>query len=332
MPHAQLRLVEPMSPSDPGAMSTTLAQPLRNSELVTIGVALGGALVVVLLPIDGALAFGIGVAVALTFGANASAARIADPALKASLVGLGFGVELEVAARAGAHGFLATAVTLLCVVAGGVALGRWLRVGRRLSLLIAAGTAICGGSAIAAIAPVLRARASDVTIALSVVLLLNGIALLLFPALGSALDDGAFGTWCAIAIHDTSSVVVAASTRGEHALEIATATKLARALWIVPLGMVLARSARATVRVPYFLIGFVVAAAVAAWIDVAAPSLGGACDSLAAGARRLLAAAVWLVGLSVSRRALRRAGPRPLVLGATLWAVLAAVTLAWLST
>ena len=292
-----------------------------------------------------ALAAGIGVALAVGNPWPSRTRALAPRLLAASVVGLGAGMNLGVVGRVGRHGVAYTALGIAVALAVGTLLGRRLRVARDASLLVTVGTAICGGSAIAAVAPAVRAKDEDVSMALVAVFVLNGVALFAFPPVGHALRLGqdAFGLWCALAIHDTSSVVGAASQYGPQALEVATAAKLARALWIVPVTLALAtlraRAAgglrvegRAKIPLPWFIAGFVALAAVVTWV----PSLAVAGHAVSALAHRVLVVTLYLVGLGLSRSALRTLGVRPLLQGVGLWAImaggtLAAITLGWVS-
>ena len=185
----------------------------------------------------------LGMAFGLTFGAPmaATSRKASRNLLALTVVGLGAGMDLRVVARAGLDGLGYTVAGIAACLGLGAALMRLLRVERNTGLLISVGTAICGGSAIAAVAPSLRPRDHEVAVALATVFLLNALALFVFPAVGRALDldEARFGLWAALAIHDTSSVVGAAAAYGDHALEVATTVKLARALWIVPVGLAL---------------------------------------------------------------------------------------------
>jgi uncharacterized integral membrane protein (TIGR00698 family) len=279
-----------------------------------------------------------GVVVAVTLGNPwpARSRRLAHRMLTWSVVGLGAGMNLAVVARVGLHGLGYTALGIASALGLGTLLGRRLRVARDTSLLVTVGTAICGGSAIAAVAPAIHARDHEVSIALVTVFLLNAIALLVFPVIGHHLHLGqdAFGLWCALAIHDTSSVVGAAAHYGPRALEVATAAKLARALWIVPVTFAIAihraRTAPAAAAspikpvMPWFIAGFLAIAALVTLV----PALRGAGQLVSAGAHRLLAVTLFLMGLGLSRPALRALGVRPLVQAVALWAALAGMTLA----
>ncbi len=283
-----------------------------------------------------ALLAGVGVALTLGNPWPARSRALAHTMLTWSVVGLGAGMNLAVVGRVGLHGLGYTALGITTALLLGTLLGRLLRTARDTSLLVTVGTAICGGSAIAAVAPAIHAKDHDVSMALVTVFLLNAIALLVFPPIGHHLHLGqdAFGLWCALAIHDTSSVVGAAAHYGPRALEVATAAKLARALWIVPvtfaIAMHRARTAppetAATTRpaMPWFIAGFLAVAALVTFV----PALRGAGQLVSAGAHRLLAVTLFLMGLGLSRQALRALGVRPLVQAVVLWFVLAGTTLA----
>jgi uncharacterized integral membrane protein (TIGR00698 family) len=278
-----------------------------------------------------------GVLVALTVGNPypTQTSRIARVLLSASVIGLGAGMDLRVVAVVGLHGLGYTTLTIGLAIGLGLALGRALHIPRAVTVLISVGTAICGGSAIAAVAPVVAAGDEDTSLALVTVFLLN--ALVIFPLIGHAvgLAQTDFGLWAALAIHDTSSVVGAASRYGQQALAVATAAKLARALWIIPVTLVASRLARSSKeprdekdkpapRRPWFIAGFLAAAALATYV----PALTPIGQRIAEGAHYALGATLFLVGLGLTRPALKRLGARPLLLGVTLWIVLAGSTLA----
>ncbi len=270
-------------------------------------------------------------------GANARPERTASAAralLQISVVALGATMPLAQVARAGLDGLGVTLLSIIATLALGRWLGRALRVPADTALLVSGGTAICGGSAIAAIAGALRPRTHDVTISLATVFLLNGVALLVFPPIGHAfgLTQRQFGWWAALAIHDTSSVVGAGLAYGSAALAIATTVKLARALWIAPLTLGLAfrrrRHAPETglsrrAHFPWFILGFVVMAGMfALW-----PALSPAAPIIGFGAQRLLVLTLFFIGAGFTREALRAVGLRPLVLGTTLWVIVASTSL-----
>ena len=247
--------------------------------------------------------------------------------LQTSVVGLGFGVGISQVLREGQHSILYTMVGITLTLLAGAAIGKWLGVEARTSQLISFGTAICGGSAIAAMAPVIKARSEEVAVSLATVFMLNAVALLVFPAVGHffSLSPGAFGLWSALAIHDTSSVVGAASSFGPTALATATTVKLTRALWITPcvLAYALLRKSDQRATVPLFIIGFIAAAVVRSLL----PQYPGTWDGMAFAARRLLVVTLFLIGAGVSRETLKKVGFRPMVQGVTLWVIVSTVTL-----
>lgn len=213
-------------------------------------------------------------------------------------------------------------------------LRKFLKVNRDVSLLITVGTAICGGSAITTVAPVIRAKHQEVTVSLATVFLLNAVALVVFPAIGARLNlsQDQFGLWSALAIHDTSSVVGATLQYGPRALEVGTTVKLARALWIVPLTLVLGALYRPTdggtssarPKRPWFILGFLAAAALVTFF----PALRPAGAVLGTGAKRLLIVTLFLIGSGLTWGSLKSVGARPLVMGVILWLLTASVTLA----
>jgi uncharacterized integral membrane protein (TIGR00698 family) len=249
--------------------------------------------------------------------------------LQVSVVGLGFGMKLGEVIEAGRTGIVFTTISIIATLALGHALGRLLGINRRITHLIASGTAICGGSAIAAVAPVLEADEREVAVSLGVVFILNSIALFVFPWAGHlmSLSPHAFGLWCAVAIHDTSSVVGAAARYGGDALGVATTVKLARALWIVPLALGTALAVRrksARIAFPWFIVAFVGAALLASvW-----PRPHAAWTAISHAARTGLTLTLFLIGAGLSRDALRVVGFRPVVLGVVLWLIVLFTTLA----
>src|ERR1700686_4524933 len=253
-----------------------------------------------------------------------NAARIL---LQVSVVALGFGMNLHEVVRAGRSGFIYTALGILFSLIAGLAIGKFLGIGGNASYLITAGTAICGGSAIAAIGPILHADDEEMAVSLGTVFILNSIALLTFPPLGNAshLSESQFGLWAALAIHDTSSVVGAAAKYGAQALVVGTSVKLARALWIVPLALVTAavKHSKTRVPLPWFILFFCLAAVVNTYIPAFANF-----DGWAFSAGRLgLTATLFLIGTGISIATLKSVGWRPLLQGVLLWMMVAAVTL-----
>lgn len=258
----------------------------------------------------------------------ARAARAQKYLLQASVVGLGFGIQIGAVLKAGSTGLVVTAVTLAATIAFGLLLARWLAVERTTGQLIATGTAICGGSAIAAMGPVLGASGRVMSVALGCVFLLNAVALFVFPPIGRAVGLSAeqFGYWSAIAIHDTSSVVGAAARFSAESLAVAVPVKLARALWILPLVALAAwfekrRGARASV--PWFVFLFLGASVVASFVPAGAEIY----PWLVRAARAGLAVTLFLIGASLSKENLRSVGWRPLAMGVILWLAVSGVSL-----
>lgn len=271
-----------------------------------------------------------GISYALLFGQPAPqrVQRATKSLLQASVVGLGFGMNLRQVLSAGAHGFAYTALGIGFTLLLGRLLGRRLRVAANTSYLVSVGTAICGGSAIAAVGPIVGAAQEEMSVALGTVFLLNSLALLVFPPIGRALglSQAQFGLWAALAIHDTSSVVGAAVKYGAGALAVGTTVKLARALWIVPVSVATAarRRSGAKIRYPWFILFFALAAGAAS----ALPSLTFAWTSLSAAAKAGLTLTLFLIGTGISRATLAKVGPRPLAQGLALWLVVGTGTLA----
>src|ERR1700676_2332984 len=239
-----------------------------------------------------------------------SAARIL---LQVSVVALGFGMNLHEVVRAGRSGFIYTALGISFSLIAGLAIGKFLGIGGNASYLITAGTAICGGSAIAAIGPILHADDEEMAVSLGTVFILNSIALLTFPPLGHVLHltQSQFGLWAALAIHDTSSVVGAAAKYGAQALVVGTTVKLARALWIVPLALGIAgiKHNKAGVALPWFILFFCLAAVANTYL----PGMSGVTGVLYAAGRLGLTATLFLIGTGISRETLRQVGWRPML-------------------
>jgi len=274
-----------------------------------------------------ALIAGIAYGMTLQHPYHLDAQRLSRLLLQASVVALGFGIPLAEVMRVGRSGVLYTAGSIAVAVALGLALGRVLRVKDSPAYLITIGTAICGGSAIAAVGPIIRASDEDMAVSLGTVFLLNSVALVTFPSLGHAagLSQEQFGLWAALAIHDTSSVVGAAARYGAAALAVGTTVKLVRALWIVPVSVataVIAKS-RTRIRWPWF-IGLFCLAALA---NTCFPQFRGVFGELTRLGRIGLTVTLFLIGTGISRRTIREVGLRPLVQGILLWFVVAAGSL-----
>jgi uncharacterized integral membrane protein (TIGR00698 family) len=246
--------------------------------------------------------------------------KITNVLLQFSVVGLGFGMNINAAMSAGKQGFLFTILSIFCTLILGFFLGKWLDIEKKTSHLISCGTAICGGSAIAAIAPVIESNEKQTSVALGVIFILNSIALFLFPAIGHWLEmsQQQFGLWCAIAIHDTSSVVGAANKYGAEALQIATTVKLARALWIVPVALLTSfifKNKSARIKIPYFIGLFILAMLLNTYVlQVALIS-----PFLVTIAKIGLTLTLFLIGAGLNFTALKSVGFKPLFQGFLLW-------------
>jgi len=251
--------------------------------------------------------------------------------LQAAVVCLGFGMNLKEVVHAGATGFMYTAISITFALGLGVALGKLLQVGKTQSLLISFGTAICGGSAIAAMGPVLNANEEEMAVSLGTVFVLNSVALLLFPLIGHLINfsQAQFGLWSALAIHDTSSVVGASAKYGATALAVGTTVKLARALWIVPLAVATAmlKKSKAKVNWPWFILYFCIAAVLASYVPKYLPQTVGIFAALNKLGRSGLTVVLFLIGTGITRSTLREVGTRPLVQGVALWLVVASLSL-----
>jgi len=243
--------------------------------------------------------------------------------LQASIVGLGFGMNLHEVVQAGKTGFLYTALSITFAMLLGLGIGLLLKVQHIPSLLISVGTAICGGSAIAAVGPVVDAGEEEMAVSLGTVFVLNSIALFLFPVIGYALhmSQPQFGLWSALAIHDTSSVVGATAKYGPEALTIGTTIKLARALWIVPLAFAVAvlRKSKSSIKWPWFIVLFCLAAVASTYL----PSFGPLYPKLSTLGKSGLTVTLYLIGTGISKSTLKQVGVRPLLQGVLLWAIVA---------
>ena len=253
--------------------------------------------------------------------------------LQYSVVGLGFGMNLHESLASGKEGMTFTIISVIGTLAIGMLIGRkLLKVDRETSYLISSGTAICGGSAIAAVGPVIKAKPANMSVALAVVFVLNAIALFIFPSIGHWLElsQQQFGTWAAIAIHDTSSVVGAGAAYGEEALEVATTIKLTRALWIIPLALattLIFKSKDSKITIPWFILFFVIAILLNTFVLDSVPQVGTAVSGIA---RRFLTLTMFFIGASLSMDVLRAVGIRPLIQGVLLWIVISVGSLLYI--
>lgn len=247
--------------------------------------------------------------------------------LQYSIIGLGFGINLNTAIEAGSQGFLFTVSTIALVMIFGLLLAKILKIDKTIAQLISAGTAICGGSAIAAVAPILKANSKQTSVALGIVFVLNAVALFIFPEIGHFfnLSQNQFGIWSAIAIHDTSSVVGAASKYGNEALQIATTVKLARALWIIPLAFFISifTKSEGKIKIPYFIGFFVLAILAGTYL----PFLQNFNTIISEISRDTLKVALFLIGAGLSLQNLKNIGNKPLLLGIILWIFISSISL-----
>ena len=248
--------------------------------------------------------------------------------LQVSVVGLGFGMNVTSALKAGKECILFTIVSIIGTLVNGFFMGKFLKIEKKTSYLISAGTAICGGSAIAAISPVIKAEEKQISVALGTIFILNSAALFLFPFIGHQLNlsQSQFGMWCAIAIHDTSSVVGAASKYGPQALEIATTVKLARALWIIPVAFLstfIFKNKESKIKIPYFIGLFVLAMIANTYI----PFVQQYNHYLTNIAKAGLTLTLFLIGCGLNRKTISSVGFKPLIQGVILWVIIATAAL-----
>src|SRR5215472_5482176 len=264
----------------------------------------------------------------LTHPSHVESKRLAKFLLQASVVALGCGMNLHEVVHAGRSGFLYTAVSITAAMLLGLGLGYLIQVGKKPAFLISAGTAICGGSAIAAVGPIAEANEEEMAVALGTVFILNSVALFVFPLLGVmfGLSQEQFGLWSALAIHDTSSVIGAAARYGPTALTVATTIKLARALWIVPVSFVAAAVLKSKARIqwPWFILFF----CLAALLNTLLPVLHSVFGILNHLGKIGLTVTLFLIGTGLNKATLKNVGVRPLLQGLTLWIVVGAGTLA----
>ena len=254
--------------------------------------------------------------------------KISKYLLQVSIVGLGFGMNLFDSLKSGSDGMIFTLFSVVSVMFLGVVFGKWFKVSKISSYLIASGTAICGGSAIAAVGPVVKANESEMSISLATIFILNAIALFLFPVLGHwlHLTQHQFGIWAAIAIHDTSSVVGAGSTYGVEALKIATTVKLTRALWIIPLTIftsVYFKTKGEKISIPWFILFFILAMVLNTYVSIPSVITHG----IVSVARQSLILTLFFIGAGLSRTVIKSVGMKPMFLGVFLWFFIAVISL-----
>lgn len=316
--------------------STPVSKSVRLGQVLIIAGVIG-----CLLPsVSSALALAFGIVIALVVGNPflPTTRKITPRIMAYSIIGLGAGMNLHEVAKVGLHGFSYTLVGIFVAMLVGAWLTRRLKISGDTGLLISVGTSICGGSAIAAVAPAIQAKAEEISVALATVFCLNAVALIVFPPLGHffGLTEHQFGLWAALGIHDTSSVVGATLQYGSEAVATGTTVKLARALWIVPLVWIIVKmrsrrdssadkdgKERPKAKRPWFILGFVIMAAVVTYV----PGLEDAGAWVATVARRGMILSLFFIGASLTRDTLRRVGARPLILGIMLWIVVGGGTL-----
>lgn len=276
------------------------------------------------------IALALGLVAAFTFGNPfpVETKKATKLLLQVSVVGLGFGMNLGKVIEAGKDGVLFTIASIFGTLALGFLIGKILKIDGKVSNLISSGTAICGGSAIAAVAPVIDADSEEISVSLGTVFILNSIALFVFPVIGHALflSQNQFGVWAAIAIHDTSSVVGAAAKYGGDALQIATTVKLARALWIAPVALMYSffyRGKTSKIAIPYFIFFFLLATIVRTYIPLPESVYAVFVEI----AKKGLTVTLFLIGASLSLATIRKVGVKPMIQGVLLWLVISLVSL-----
>ena len=259
--------------------------------------------------------------------------NVSKKLLQYSVVGLGFGMNLHASLASGKEGMLFTIISVFGTLLIGMLIGcKLMKINRNTAYLITSGTAICGGSAIAAVGPIIQAKDTDMTMALATIFILNAIALFLFPTMGHwlGMTQQEFGMWAAISIHDTSSVVGAAAAYGEEALQVATTIKLTRALWIIPLALlttVIFRSEGKKLSIPWFIFFFIGAMLINTYLFTDIPQIGQLIYGIA---RKGLIITMFFIGASLSIDTIKSVGIRPLLLGILLWLVISAGSLAYI--
>lgn len=259
--------------------------------------------------------------------------KVSKKLLQYSVVGLGFGMNLQESLASGKEGMMFTIISVIGTILIGMLIGyKWLKIDKQTSYLISSGTAICGGSAIAAVGPVIKAKDSSMSIALATVFILNAVALFIFPVLGGllGLSQQEFGMWAAIAIHDTSSVVGAGAAYGEEALQVATTIKLTRALWIIPLALATSfffKTDSRKISIPWFILWFIVAIVLNTYVLDSVPEVGKVISGIA---RKCLILTMFFIGASLSKDVLKKVGVKPLLQGVLLWIVISVSSLLYI--
>jgi len=319
-------------------MKTTLLNLPNTARQIIFVICL---VICIIFQIDPPIALLMGLVIALVIGhpfihLNKKATTLL---LQVSVVCLGFKIDFGEAMKAGKEGFFFTVGTISITLLAGYFIGKKLKISKNVSTLISNGTAICGGSAIAAIAPIIKANDEEISVSLGTVFILNSIALFLFPWIGLHLisfTDQQFGTWCAIAIHDTSSVVGAASKFSPKALQIATTIKLERALWIIPLSLITAYFQKSTgkIKIPWFIFYFILAILVSTYLPLYFPAINNKIgdhtlfEYAFIFGRKGLVITLFLIGSGLSLKTIRSVGWRPVLQGVLLWLIIGCASLA----
>lgn len=298
-------------------------QPLPGNILISKLLFFALLIVILLFSLSPAIALMFGLFIGLLFinPYSKSTKVVTKYLLQASVVGLGFGMNFSKVMAAGREGFVYTVLTISAAMGVGYLLGRLLKVDRIISYLISCGTAICGGSAIAAISQVVEAEDKDISVSIGTVFILNAVALFIFPPIGTYLHltQEQFGIWAAIAIHDTSSVVGAAAHYGDDALQVATTVKLARALWIIPLMLLTSavfKKSSSAKSFPYFILFFVIASLINSYTSLISAQVG---EQIIKYSKVGFSITLYLIGMSISIKTLKQVGVRPLLQGVLLW-------------
>lgn len=280
--------------------------------------------------ISAPIALFLGLLFALTLGSPFSTfnKNTSKYLLQVSVVGLGFGMNLLDSVKAGSDGMLFTLFSVVSVMFLGILIGKYLGIPKASTYLIASGTSICGGSAIAAVGPITKADQNEMSVSLATIFILNAIALFIFPVMGHWLElsQHQFGIWAAIAIHDTSSVVGAGSTYGEEALKVATTVKLTRALWIIPLSIFTSlyfKTKGDKVAIPWFILFFILAMVLNTYLAIPKQLT----HDIVAVSRQSLTLTLFFIGAGLSRATIKSVGVKPLILGITLWFFIALISL-----
>lgn len=279
--------------------------------------------------INSAIALVMGFTFAVTLGNPLTewSQKTSKLLLKLSVIGLGFGVNIEQVLEVGRSSLVLTIISITAIIGMGELLGHLLKIKRNTSVLISFGTAICGGSAIAAMSPIIKAKDEEIAVALATVFSLNAVALVVFPYLGHyfQLTEHQFGVWAALAIHDTSSVVGASAVYGATAVAVATTVKLTRAMWIIPYcvaaGAFMKSEERASI--PLFIIGFVLAAVINSYL----PDFSSIWENIYGLAKHLLVMTLFLIGAGLTKKVLKKVGLQPFILGTILWVIVSATIL-----